>query len=150
MLLPRPPSCPVPGSPVPKPCSSMSTHRSHKKSPGTKVTLIQMQLWGPPPGGVTVTPTWDLRGCGFQGQSSLISPMQLDSVLEVEHRGSTHLRTPDTCGAKGTPNRKEAAQTKQAEVGGAGRPGQHTAQVPGSGPGTVSAPEAPSWFLLAL
>lgn len=91
-----------------------------------------MQLWGPPPGGVTVTLTWDLRGCGFQGQSSLISPMQLDSVLEVEHRGSTHLRTPDTCGAKGTPNRKEAAQTKQAEVE-PGGPGSTRLRCQGQG-----------------
>lgn len=49
-------------------------------------------------------------------------PKQLYSVLDVEHRGSMHLRTPDTGDAKGTPNRKEDTQTKQAqrEPGGLG------------------------------
>lgn len=34
----------------------------------------------------------------------------------MEHRGSTRLRTPERCDAKGTPNRKEAAQTDQEQI----------------------------------
>lgn len=82
---------------------------------------MQMQLWGPPPGGVTVTPDLGSQGlcqyhCGFQGQSVSDIANAASSVLEVEHRGSTCLRTPEPCDAKGTPNRKEAAQTDQAQI----------------------------------
>lgn len=78
--------------------------------------------------------------------------MQLDSVLEVEHRGSMHLRTPDSCDAKGKPPKKEAGETNRQtrcrwsqEAWTAGSPGAKDQSQ-----GTVSVPGAPSRFLLAL
>lgn len=79
-------------------------------------------------------------------------PMQLDSFLEVEHKGSMHLRTPDSCDAKGKPPKKEAGETNRQtwcswsqEAWIAGSLG-----AKGQSQGTVSVPEAPSRFLLAL
>lgn len=116
---PRSPSCPVPGSPglsLSLQCphteatQKVLEQRLHLDRRGFGVSLLEMSPL-----------TWGLRGCvrttvDSKDRASLILPVQLDSVLEVEHRGSTHLRTPDPCDAKETPTRKEAVQTNQAQM----------------------------------